>query len=42
MIIMTQGMIQTLHGDRRFGFIALVDGGQDLYFHADELLGALR
>ena len=32
-------MIRTLHRERRFGFIALADGGQDLYFHSDELVG---
>jgi cold shock CspA family protein len=36
---MTQGMIQTLHRERGFGFIALAAGGQDLYFHGDELVG---
>jgi len=36
---MTQGTIRTLHSERSFGFIALDDGGQDLYFHSEELVG---
>ena len=37
---MTQGTIRTLHSERGFGFIALDEGGHDLYFHGDELVGA--
>ena len=37
---MTQGTIQTLHSERSFGFIALDEGGQDIYFHGDYLVGA--
>ena len=36
---MTQGLIRTLHGERGFGFIALVDGGHDIYFRGDQLVG---
>jgi CspA family cold shock protein len=36
---MAQGMIQTLHSDRGFGFIALAEGGHDIYFHGDQLIG---
>lgn len=36
---MTQGTIQTLHHERGFGFIALDEGGPDIYFHGDELVG---
>lgn len=38
---MTQGTIQTLHAERGFGFIALEERSQDIYFHGDHLDDAL-